>query len=61
MDHSVTLFGKQLQVELSRRAEKALRAREKPVVAVVHLIFGCLLATGTQWKMTSLPLPINSG
>jgi hypothetical protein len=44
MKHSAILFGREIQVELSRRAEKALRAREKPVVAVVHLIFGCMLA-----------------
>jgi hypothetical protein len=44
MKHSAILFGREVQVELSRRAEKALRAREKPVVAVVHLIFGCMLA-----------------
>ncbi len=52
MNHSVTLFGKQLQVELSRRAEKALRAREKPVVAVVHLIFGCMLAKRVWFRDT---------
>ena len=44
MKHSVTLLGREVQVELSRRAEKALQAREKPVIAVVHLIFGCMLA-----------------
>ena len=44
MKHSAILFGREVQVELSRRAEKALRAREKPLVAVVHLIFGCMLA-----------------
>ncbi len=44
MKYSVTLYGKRVQVELSRRAGKALQAREKPVVAVVHLIFGCMLA-----------------
>ncbi len=52
MNRSVTLFGKQLQVELSRRAEKALRAREKPVVAVVHLIFGCMLAKRVWFRDT---------
>lgn len=44
MKHSAILFGREVQVELSRRAEKALSARQKPVVAVVHLIFGCMLA-----------------
>jgi len=44
MKYSATLFGREVQVELSRRAGKALQARDKPVVAVVHLIFGCMLA-----------------
>ncbi|MFQ5642784.1 MAG: hypothetical protein ACE5FQ_03700 [Thiogranum sp.] len=44
MKHSIILFGREVQVEVSRRAEKALQARDKPVVAVVHLIFGCMLA-----------------
>jgi len=52
MKHSATLFGRQVQVELSRRAEKALQAREKPVVAVVHLIFGCMLAKRVWFRDT---------
>ncbi len=52
MNYPVILFGKKLQVELSRRAERALRAREKPVVAVVHLIFGCMLAMRVWFRDT---------
>ncbi|HHH42824.1 MAG TPA: hypothetical protein ENK49_01695 [Gammaproteobacteria bacterium] len=44
MPHSIILFGREVTVEISRRAEKALQRRDKPVVAVVHLIFGCMLA-----------------
>jgi len=52
MKHSATLFGREVQVELSRRAEKALQTREKPVVAVVHLIFGCMLAKRVWFRDT---------
>jgi hypothetical protein len=44
MKYSVVLHGKPLQVEISRRAENALNKRDKPVIADVHLIFGCMLA-----------------
>jgi hypothetical protein len=44
MNYSVSLLGKPIQVELSRRAEKALNARRDPLIAVVHLIFGCMIA-----------------
>jgi len=44
MQHSITLLGREVTVNISRRAEKALQRRDKPLVAVVHLIFGCMLA-----------------
>lgn len=44
MKYLVVLYGKSLQVEISRRAESALNKRDKPVIADVHLIFGCMLA-----------------
>jgi hypothetical protein len=44
MNYSVSLHGKRMEIALSRRAEKALRRREQPVTAVVHLIFGCMVA-----------------
>ncbi len=52
MKYLPILFGREVQVELSRRAEKALRAREKPLVAVVHLIFGCMLAKRVWFRDT---------
>ncbi|HEY9099819.1 MAG TPA: hypothetical protein VIN38_13205 [Thiobacillus sp.] len=50
MKYSVVLYGKSLQVEISRRAEKALNNRDKPVIADVHLIFGCMLAKRIWFK-----------
>lgn len=50
MKYSVSLQGRQVQVELSRRAEKALNARSQPLVAVVHLIFGCMVAKRVWFK-----------
>jgi len=44
MQYSVILHGKRMEVVLSRSAEAALRRRQKPVTAVVHLIFGCMVA-----------------
>ncbi len=50
MNYSVSLQGRQVQVELSRRAEKALHARTQPLVAIVHLIFGCMVAKRVWFK-----------
>lgn len=50
MKYSVVLYDKALQVELSQRAENALAKRDKPVVADVHLIFGCMLAKRIWFK-----------
>jgi hypothetical protein len=44
VNYSVSLHGKRMEITLNRRAEEALRRREKPVTAVVHLIFGCMVA-----------------
>ena len=44
MDYSVIQHGKCIRVSLSRKAELALGRRDKPVTAVVHLIFGCMVA-----------------
>ena len=44
MDYSVILHGKTVNVCLTRRAEQALGKRDKPLTAVVHLIFGCMVA-----------------
>jgi len=50
MNYSVNLQGRPVQVELSRRAEKALNVRDQPLVAVVHLIFGCMVAKRVWFK-----------
>ena len=44
MNYSVNLHGKTMAIALSRRAENALHRKEKPITAVVHLIFGCMVA-----------------
>ncbi|VAW75760.1 hypothetical protein MNBD_GAMMA15-2469 [hydrothermal vent metagenome] len=50
MNYSVSLQGRQVQVELSRCAENALNTRNQPLVAVVHLIFGCMVAKRVWFK-----------
>ena len=44
MIYSVKLHGKTVNITLKRRAEQALRKRDRPVTAVMHLIFGCMVA-----------------
>ena len=44
MNYSVILHGKLIKVTLTQRAEQALDKRAKPITAVVHLIFGCMVA-----------------
>ncbi len=44
MNYSVRLHGKKVEITLNRRAEQVLRERDRPITAVVHLIFGCLVA-----------------
>ena len=44
MNYSVSLHGKTMEIALTRRAEAALHRREQPITAVVHLIFGCMVA-----------------
>ena len=44
MNYSAILHGKNIKIYLTPRAEKALGKRDTPVTAVVHLIFGCMVA-----------------
>jgi hypothetical protein len=44
MNYSVILHGKNIKIFLTPRAEKALGKRDVPITAVVHLIFGCMVA-----------------
>jgi hypothetical protein len=39
-----------MQVEISQKAEQELALRHKPLVAVVHLIFGCMVAKRVWFK-----------
>lgn len=50
MKYSADIHGKLMQVEVSRRAEKELALRDRPMVAVVHLIFGCMVAKRVWFK-----------
>ena len=44
MNYSVILHGKTVKVALTPRAEQVLGKRDTPITAVVHLIFGCMVA-----------------
>lgn len=50
MKYSVVLHNKSIQLETSLQAEKALRKRDLPIVADVHLIFGCMIAKRVWFK-----------
>ena len=46
----VTIHRKRVQVVISKKAYKKLALRHKPLVAVVHLIFGCMVAKRVWFK-----------
>ena len=50
MKYLVTLHEKKMQVELSKSASSALHNRDKPIVAVAHLILGCMVAKRVWFK-----------
>ncbi len=50
MKYSVVLHNKAMEVEISSRATRALAARDKPLFADVHLIFGCMIAKRVWFK-----------
>lgn len=50
MKYSVVIHGKLMRVTISRTAEKELALRRSPVVAVAHLIFGCMVAKRVWFK-----------
>ncbi len=43
MNYAISLCDKPITIELSRHAEQALSARSQPLIAEIHLIFGCLV------------------
>lgn len=44
MKYSVLIHGKYIQVEISKRAENEITHKRGPIIAVMHLIFGCMVA-----------------
>jgi len=52
MQHLVTLYGKVMQVELSTAAQHALQDRVTPLLAEIHLVFGCLIVKRVRFKET---------
>ena len=50
MNYSVVLHDKSIHVEISKRAEKALSKRQWPIIADIHLIFGCMIAKRVWFK-----------
>ena len=50
MQQHVTLYGKTMQVELSTAAQHALQDRTAPLLAEIHLVFGCLIVKRVRFK-----------
>lgn len=44
MKYSALVHGKYMQVAITKKAANELTRRPKPTVAIVHLIFGCMVA-----------------
>lgn len=49
-DITVTLYGNTMQVSLSARALRALAHRSTPMLAEIHLIFGCMIVKRVRFK-----------
>jgi hypothetical protein len=52
MQQHVTLYGKAMLVDLSAAAQHALQARTTPLLAEIHLVFGCLIVKRVRFKET---------
>lgn len=50
MQYHVTLYGKSMRVDLSRAAQHVLRDRATPLLAEIHLVFGCLIVKRVRFK-----------
>ncbi|VAW77891.1 hypothetical protein MNBD_GAMMA13-1436 [hydrothermal vent metagenome] len=50
MNYSVILYNSPIMVDLSKRAEQALVDRSAPLIAEIHLIFGCLVVKRVWFK-----------
>ena len=44
MNKEIQLHGKTVDIHISKAAKKAIDAAAKPLVAEIHLIFGCMVA-----------------
>ncbi len=52
MQRHVTLYGKPMLVELTAAALNALQGRTTPLLAEIHLVFGCLIVKRVRFKET---------
>lgn len=52
MNRAVSLYGKTLQVDLSAAAQRALAGRRGPLLAEIHLIFGCMIVKRVRFRET---------
>ncbi|VAX12129.1 hypothetical protein MNBD_GAMMA24-1964 [hydrothermal vent metagenome] len=50
MKHAVTLLDKTIKIELSQAAERAISARNTPIIAEMNLVFGCLVIKRVWFK-----------
>lgn len=50
MKRVVSLYGKTLQIELSAAAQRALAERSGPLLAEIHLIFGCMIVKRVRFR-----------
>jgi len=53
MHKVISLHEKQVNVELTRAAQNAINVLNSPLVAEIHLIFGCLIVKRVWFKETS--------
>jgi len=52
MNHVITLCEKPIEIELSDRAEQAISNRDKPIIAEINLVFGCLVIKRVWFRET---------
>ena len=50
MTQHITLYGKPIAIELSPAAQRALQERVAPLLAEIHLIFGCMIVKRVRFK-----------
>lgn len=50
MNYVTRMYGKPINIEISERAERKLQTGDKPLVADINLIFGCMVAKRLWFK-----------